>query len=248
MKTTCIVIAAVSCLFRHGTPEANLKQIAKWSKIASDRGAQIVLFNETSATGYWMDTRIRKLAEPLDGPTVRELTRIATENKIIVAAGLMEATDGKQYNTHVLVGPDGLIGYHRKSSLPSGEEKYFDVGSDYNVFEVLGCRVGIAICYESVHPETCHKLAENGAQLILAPYHNAVTATEIHAGKRPYFNTRASENKVWYIACDQCSSDKDGSVAPGAVCFVNPQGETVAVTGQEETEEHMIVHKIEVKR
>jgi predicted amidohydrolase len=240
-----ITVAAVSCVLRHGDPSANLKQIARWTRAAARERADLVLFNETSATGYWMDERIRRLAEPIDGPTVRELTAIASRNSIVIAAGFVESAGDKQHNTHVLVGPGGLIGYHRKSSLPDGEEKYFDVGDDCNVLDVCGHRVGIAICYESVHPETCRRLAANGAQVILAPYHNAVTPAEIHNGKRPYFTGRARENHIWYVACDQCGYADNGAVIPGAVCFVNPSGEIVAVTPLDEPGEHMIVRELD---
>ncbi len=244
-----IKIAAVSCLMRPGNPEFNLTQIAKWTKAAADEDADLVLFNETSATGYWMDERIRALAEPLDGPTVRQLVRLANAADIVIAAGIIEAAGDKQHNTHVLAGPQRLMGYHRKSSFPDGEEQFFDLGTDYNVIDVNGLAIGIAICFESVHPETCRKLAENGARVILAPYHNAVSATEIHAGKRPYFNLRARENGVWYVACDQCNLDherNDGSINPGAVCFVDPTDKIVATTSTDETGEHMIVRDLEI--
>lgn len=236
-------IAAVSCLLKPGAPDWNLGQIDTWTGAAAAKGAEIVLFNETSATGYWMDERIRLLAEPLDGPTVTRLISISQKHDVVIAAGVMESDGGRQYNTHVLVGPEGLLGYHRKSSLPDGEERYFDLGCDYNVVEVRGCRVGIAICYESVHPETCRRLAANGAQVILAPYHNAVSAREIHGGKRHYFVERARENRVWYIACDQCSLS-DNRLIPGAVCFVSPMGKIAAVTPLEETGEHMAVVEV----
>jgi len=246
---TRITVAAVSCLIRPGDPEANLRQIGRWSGIAARQGADIVLFNETSATGYWMDPRIRSLAEPLDGPIVKRIESLARRNRIVIAAGLAEAADGRQYNTHVLVGPEGVLGFHRKSSFPEGEDKFFDLGSDYNAIQVRGSAIGIAICYESVHPETCRRLAENGARLILAPYHNAVTAAEIMEGKRSYFSLRARENRVWYVACDQCSlsnGDGTGSLVPGAVCFVSPEGDIVAVTSLEETGEHIIVRELDL--
>lgn len=243
-----ITVAAVSCLLRPADPGWNLAQIKKWAHIAARRNADLVLFNETSATGYWMDSRIRRLAEPLDGPIVRELIRTARETGVVIAAGIAEALDGACHNTHVLVGPEGLLGYHRKSEFPDGEAEFFDAGDDCNVIEVRGCRFGVAVCYESIRPDTCRRLTENGAQVILAPYHNAVSASEIHGGKRPYFVERARENKVWYVACDQCSLDRgrpDGPLVPGAVCFVSPMGEMFAVTALEETGEHVLSVKLD---
>ena len=240
-------VAAVSCVIEGGSPAKNLEQIAKWSKLAAEKGADLVLFNETSATGYWQSLKLRKLAEPLDGPTVKQLIKIANENNIVICAGMIEKAGDKAHNTQVIVGPKGLIGYHRKSRLPGGEEQWFDIGSDQNVFEVKGIKIGVAICFESIQPDTCRTLTAKGSQVILAPYCNGVSAADIHNGKRPYLSNRAKENHVWYIACDQFGLDNskpDKPVSSGAVCFVNPKGEIVATTALEEKKEHLIVYDL----
>lgn len=246
-KSSKLKIAGVSCIIKPGKVDENLAQIEKWTKLAAAEGADMVLFNETCATGYWFSREVRPLAEPRNGRIVQELTSFAKDNDIIICAGMAEKAASKVHNTQVVVGPQGVIGFHRKSSFPSGEEKWHDIGRDTNVFTVRGVRVGIAICFESIAPDTCRKLARKGAKIILAPYCNGVTAEEIFGGKRPYFQERARENGVWYIACDQCGQydEKQGKpTRAGAVCFVNPEGEIVAVTSLEETGEHMIIHEV----
>ncbi len=243
-----ITIAAVSCLIHAGGVDANLAQIEKWTRRAAAQGADVVLFNETCVPGYWQNVRLRSLAEPLDGSSVQRLNDLAKELDVIIAVGLIEQADGKQYNTHVLIGPRGVLGAHRKSAFPDGEEKWFDLGDDANVFDIGPYKVGIAICYESVHPETCRALAAGGAQVILAPYANGVTAKQIKEGKRRYFEQRARENGVWYVACDQCSIDRSKParpLVPGAVCFVDPTGRMVATTKLDEKNEHMIVCRLD---
>lgn len=243
-------VAAVSCVVYYRQPGENLEQIAKWTRLAAREGADIVLFNETCITGYIYNRDIRNFAQPLNGPWVRELTKIASENDVVICAGMPEKSFGKVYNTQVLVGPKGLIGFHRKSSLPSGEEQRFDMGHDTNVFVVRGVKVGIAICFESVYPETCRTLARKGAEVILAPYSNGVTAKEIHEGKRLYFQERPRENGVWYVACDESRIDKDSpdaKISPGVVCFVSPEGSIVQMTSLNEPGEHMIVQELNVK-
>jgi len=248
-----ITIAAVSVLVYYGNAAnvgKNVDQVEKWTRLAAEQGADLGLFNETNITGYWQTTQIRDLAEPLDGPIVQYLTGLANELDIMICAGMAEREGDKVYNTQVLIGPDGLIGYHRKSSLASGEEKYFDIGNDTNVFDIGFCKVGIAICYESIQPDTCAALAAKGAEVILAPYCNGVTRQEIDEGKRPYFNERARDNNVWYIACDQCGSSNGSITEPeraGVGCFVNPSGDIVAVTSTEETGEHMVVYTINAR-
>lgn len=243
-----ITIAAVSCIIQAISADLNLDRHAIWAAKAAEAGADVVLFNELSAIGYKYDPVLRQYAEPLDGPVMQRLHQIAKANDIIVVAGLAEKDGENEFNTQVVVGPGGLIGKHRKSSLAGGptdgEIRYFDKGDDYNVFDIKGWKVGISICFESVHPETCQKLADNGAEIILAPYMNGVTAQEIADGKRPYFNKRAEENAVWYVANDQCGlnhEDPAKDMRVGGVAFVNPFGEMVKVTPVTETDEHMLV-------
>lgn len=250
VKGDRLKVAAVSCVIYYRQPGENLKQIAKWTRLAARERADLVLFNETCITGYMYNREIRNFAQPLNGPWVAELTKLASENNIVICAGMPEKCFGKVHNTQVLVGPKGLIGFHRKSSLPSGEEKRFDIGHDANVFVIRGVKVGIAICFESVYPETCRALARKGAQVILAPYSNGVTANEIHEGKRLYFQERPRENGVWYVACDESRVDKDSADAkinPGAVCFVSPDGSIVEMTSLNEQGEHMIVHELSIQ-
>ena len=84
----------------------------------------------------------------------------------VLAVGMTERNGEKVHITHVVLDGNGVIGTHRKTSLAPGEEKTWDPGDDANVFEVKGIRVGIAICFESVHPPTCAKLRANGAEVI----------------------------------------------------------------------------------
>lgn len=250
VRAARLKVAAVSCVVYYRQPGENLKQIAKWTRVAAHEGADIVLFNETCITGYIYSREIRDFAQPLSGPWVGELTKLASENNIVICAGMPEKSFRKVYNTQVLVGPKGLIGFHRKSSLPSGEEQRFDIGHDTNVFVVRGVKVGIAICFESVHSETCRALARKGAQVILAPYSNGVTAREIHERKRLYFQDRARENGVWYVACDESHIDNnstDAKINPGAVCFVSPDGSIVQMTNLNDLGEHMIVHELNIQ-
>lgn len=245
-----IVIAAVSIIVQAGNPEANLDRIDHWTRQAAQAGADLVLFNETCVPGYLYRREIRDFGESLDGPAVKRLTAIAKDADIIICAGIAENDGGKCHNTMVLVGSEGLIGTHRKSSFPTGEEKWFDIGNDTNVFNIRNIPVGISICYESVAPATCKALSEKGAKIILAPYSNGVSRQEIVEGKREYFKLRAKENSAWYIACDQSGYDHNEKtkVNPGAACIVDPDGQIVALTPENATGEHMVAHRIGIAR
>lgn len=240
-----LVVAAVSMESELRQPERNLDKVEAWARKAAAAGAQLVLFPETTLSGWWASREIRAFGEPVDGPSIQRLVQLARELQVTIGVGMTEREGDRAYITHVLLDGRGIIGRHRKSELPSGEEKIWDCGNDKNVFEVNGICVGIAICYESVKPATCAALKAAGARIILAPYANATDPAELLDGRRTYPAARARENGVWYVACDEPARD-DAGLHRGAVYVINPAGEVVAITSDRETGENMLVYEIKL--
>lgn len=239
-----LTIAAISCESRICQIEFNLSRIEHWSRQAAAAGAELALFPETAISAWWSSREVRAYAEPLDGPSIRRLTRLAKELGIVLVVGMTERAGDNVYITQVVLDGNGVVAFHRKSSLAPGEEKTWDPGNDANVFEMKGIRIGIAICFESVHPPTCAKLRANGAEIILAPYANGTDPDELLTGRRPYTYARAAENGVWYVACDVPARDGPGNLRRGAAYVISPQGELVAITPPDARGEVMVVHTI----
>ncbi|MBI4578525.1 MAG: hypothetical protein HY718_02415 [Planctomycetes bacterium] len=241
-----LTVAAVSCESRTRDVPGNLARIEAWARRATAAGADLVLFPETAISGWWASREIRAYAEPLDGPSVRRLTDLARELSVIICVGMTEGDGDRAFITQAIVDGHGVLGAHRKIELAPGEEKHWDPGNDANVFDIRGLRVGIAICYESVHPNICAKLRANGAEVILAPYANGTDPDELTTGRRPYTYARAKENGVWYVACDAPAHDENRRLRRGAAYVINPAGELVALTSPEATGENMVVHTIRI--
>ncbi|MEX2186392.1 MAG: carbon-nitrogen hydrolase family protein [Pirellulales bacterium] len=266
------VVAAVTCEIKVRDTEHNLRQIAHWAEKAAAADADLVLFPECTIHGWWQSRENRKFAETLDGESLTKVREIARRNNLVLAVGLTEkhvveakaevdakadAQPGGQskqpveyHLTHALVGPNGLIGYHRKSALAGGkggEVAVWDAGNDANVFDIDGVRVGIAICFESVAAETCRKLTTAGAELILAPYANGTRPAEIldpqHKQRRWVWD-RVRENRVWYVACDATPHDKQGGLQSGAAYAIDAKGKLVACTAEDNAGEAMIVVRV----
>ncbi|MGQ9651725.1 MAG: nitrilase-related carbon-nitrogen hydrolase [Phycisphaerae bacterium] len=242
-----LTVAAVSCESRIHEVEFNLSRIEHWARQAAAAGADIALFPETGISGWWSSREVRALGEPVDGPAITRLRRLADELGVVLAVGMTERDGDKAYITHVVIDGKGVIGMHRKTSLAPGEEKTWDPGNDANVFEVKGVRVGIAICFESVHPPTCAKLRENGAEIILAPYANGTDPDELLNGKRPYPYERAKQNQVWYVACDAPARDEQKNLKRGAAYVISPGGELKAITAPDAVGETMVLYTIHLR-
>ena len=116
--TRRVTVGAIQLVADRGTKETNLQAIEDLGAAAASDGALVVVAPEMAVTGYcWPDeAEVRALAEPLDGPSVQRLTRLARLTGAWYVVGLPEVDRdlGTLHNTCVLVGPDGLQGTYRK--------------------------------------------------------------------------------------------------------------------------------------
>ena len=169
-----ICAAAAQFENRDGDKEHNLTRIRHLTRRAVERGADIVCFHEGCIPAYsWLQplsaSRLSAIAEPVpDGPSVRALMAIAAEFHIVVAAGLMEIDGDCVYNTYVVVGPDGYLARHRK--LHTFINPHLAPGDRYTVIDLLGCKVGILICYDNNLVENVRLTTMLGAEIILMPH------------------------------------------------------------------------------
>lgn len=244
-----LVVAAVSCEIRIRDVPFNLERIEHWARAAAASGADLVLFPESSIHGWWQSRENRAYAETIDGPSVRRLIALARELDVALAVGMTELDGDRAYITHVLLDGDGVMGRHRKTALAGGargEARVWDRGDDREVFPFRDHTLGIAICFESVQPETCRALVADGADIILAPYANGTDSREIldHREQRSWIWERVEENGVWYVACDATPHRKDGSLRPGAAYVIDPGGRLVACSPGDGPGEAMVVYSI----
>ena len=158
-----------------GNKEHNLAVIERLAKRASKEGCKAVAFHECSISGYTFASRISRkelvaIAETVPGgPSVDTLIRIAKENNIAVLAGLFER-DGEEkiYNTYVCVDGRGLVAKFRK--LHPFISKHLSPGNEYVVFDLLGWKCGILICYDNNIVENVRATALLGAEIIFMPH------------------------------------------------------------------------------
>lgn len=151
-----IRVAAVALDAKSGRTDENIEKIAKWCARAAGKGAKLVLFPELSVTGFipnhptgdhaaWLREALResrRVAERLDGQVVRRLQQASADTGVLIAAGMLEDTGTVLHNTHVLVGPEGLLGAWRKMHVPMFEMQMYNGGGIPPVVETPLGRVG----------------------------------------------------------------------------------------------------------
>lgn len=242
--------------------QANLKRHLAFIDRAAEKGAEFVGFPELSLNGFHFSKNTIWLK--VDGPEVKALADKAKQKKVYVAAGMCEEADGKHYNTHVLIGPDGkLIGKHHKIWL-TAEKGHTAAGTRHDVFDVKGLKVGIAVCADGSDFKNLEALAKNGARLIYAPHCNSTGSTvarwykfrEKWAGPEGWIAKlkvhAALHNNAGHFGEDLApppGKHRPERWASGA-WFIGPDGKTLAQmkpsTNRADSKEFILIHDVPI--
>jgi predicted amidohydrolase len=214
---------------------ANLQRITNHVADAAAAGARLVVFPEAAMCDFGAPTDdLRALAEPLDGPFVAALVRLASRHHLAVAAGMFETAPGDQrvLNTAVLVDRDrGLVSAYRKQylfdALGEVESDRLRAGSEPpEVVEIDGFRVAMIICYDMRFPNLVASVADRGAELLLVP-----AAWVVGPLKEEQWNVlthaRAIENTMYVAGAGQ-----GGPSYTARSVIVDPFGVTLASLGE----------------
>jgi len=172
---------------KDGDKAYNLSVIRKLAEKAKLKGADLITFHEMSITAYTFTKglslqQITDLAEEVPkGESTQELMAISKALNIPILAGLVEKSDGKIYNTYICVKSNGLVAKHRK--LHPFISKHMSAGNEYCVFDLLGWKCGILICYDNNVIENVRATSLLGAELIFAPHVTGCTPSAMpHRG------------------------------------------------------------------
>lgn len=254
-------IAAVAVDTKPGETDANLLKIDEWAARGADAGAGLVLFQELSLTGFipnhptgnhdeWLRRALlaaRRMAEPLDGRAVERLGEIAVRRNVLIAAGLLEDAGNRLFNTHVLVGPRGLLGRWRKMHVPMFEMPFYEGGDAPAVVKTELGRIGVNICFDALMPESTRLLAIENAEIVLFPFAAdppPVTPQGWADWALPALMARCRENGVFGVACNSVGRVDCAGVEqtfPGGGAAVGPRGELVAEWTAKSGEPGMLV-------
>jgi predicted amidohydrolase len=170
-----IKIATAQFEHKSGDKQYNLDVIEVLSEQAAREGAKVVAFHECSVTGYTFARRLSKeqmlqLAEYIpEGPSIQRLTHIARKYDVAVLAGLFEKDqEDKLYKAYVCVDGNGLVAKYRK--LHPFINSHLTPGDSYCVFDLLGWKCGILICYDNNIIENVRATTLLGADIIFMPH------------------------------------------------------------------------------
>ena len=193
-------LATISMRPKIGDKKENIKKMKNYIK---KEKADFYVFGEMSLTGYPLKDEIRDYAEDINGPSIKEIKNIAQQNKCYIVFGMPLKNDkvkGLNYNSAVLVHPNGKIDTYNKWFLPTFgpfEEKiFYDEGNDLTLCSTKYGKIGLIVCYDLFFPELCKAYSQMGADMIIC-----ISASP--SITRKYFETllpaRAIENTTFMI-------------------------------------------------
>jgi predicted amidohydrolase len=166
---------------------------------------------------------VRKLREKLAVELPNEHTdryaRFCAEHGVWIQTGTFIERDPDHedviFNSSALIGPEGVLSIYRKVNpwipweLHSSPHDIIDYDREpFPVVETEIGRIGCAICYDWLFPETIRQLAFNGAEILIrvSAYMDPWGATAPMDWWTLFNRTRAAENTAIVVACNQGTS------------------------------------------
>lgn len=228
-----IKIAAVCMKSLPRKIDRNLDRIESFVQEASERGVNIICFPEFSITGYILDNPHNIYSRIQSGEIIERVIRMARTEGLIIIVGMIEMTDDlKPYISQVVAGPDGLLGIYRKTHLSPQEKESYEAGEKIDVFKYKDITFGVQLCYEAHFPEISTVMALKGADIIFIPHASPRgTPEEKMKSWLRHLTSRAFDNGIYVVACNQVGDTREGFSFPGVAMALNPAGGVIARYG-----------------
>src|SRR5699024_2336192 len=131
-------------------PSKNLTLFEK--KISPLSKGQVVVLPEMFSTGFSMQSE--KLAETMEGETVKWMQKIARQQRIILTGSVIIKEEEYYDNRLLWVLPNGETAHYDKRHLFSyaQEHKHYSPGESRLIAQVNGWKIGLFICYDLRFP------------------------------------------------------------------------------------------------
>jgi len=154
-----IKVAAIQMCAEFGNVEANLRKAEILLQSALQQGAKWVILPEFFTSGVGFHTDLLEAALPLEGPALSLMHEMAGAYDAVVGGSFICRREEDNYNTFLLVFPDGSYGMHDKDLPTMWENCYYREGSDDGILDSPLGKVGAALCWEYVRTQTARRLA-----------------------------------------------------------------------------------------
>ncbi|TDH74052.1 hypothetical protein CCR75_008185 [Bremia lactucae] len=174
-RVVTVAATQMSC----SNTEENIKKAESLVRIASSRGAQVILLQELFQFSYFpieLNASNFQLATTLeDSALVQGMALLAKELHVVIPISFFERYRSSYYNSCAVIDADGsVLGVVRKMHIGDRlgyNEKYYFTPSDdsFKVWTTRFGKIGVAIGSDQWYPEVARSLVVHGAELLLYP-------------------------------------------------------------------------------
>lgn len=137
-------------------------------RLASTKGADLIVFPEMTLTGFTMNPK--PFAETIkDSETIQFFSKKAREFKIGVIFGMIVNTDNYFENKAIFINKKGRLIANYTKTHPfsySGEDKVFKAGNKIVDTNFEGINFGLTICYDLRFPELYQILSKTNQVIV----------------------------------------------------------------------------------
>lgn len=233
-----LTITGIQTALHWENPAANLNMFEE--KIGSMAGkTEIIILPETFSTGFSM--KPKQLAETMKGNTIKWMSKVAAEKKIILTGSVIIEEDGAYFNRLIWMLPNGEYGTYDKRHLfgYAGEDNEFTPGTKRLIASVKGWKINLLVCYDLRFPVWSrlaphHSLPEEEApEYDLLIYVANWPERRNHAWKT-LLQARAIENQCYVVGVNRVGNDGNNIYHSGDSMLVDPMGEVLYSKAREE--------------
>lgn len=232
-----LVVAAVCMHCEPGEVDKNLERMESFVHEASERSAGVVLFPELSISGYTLKEPEKVYDLARSRRILEKIVSAARAARLMIMAGMVEILEeGRPCISHVVAGPNGLLGVYRKTHLSPPEKEKYREGGSLEIFHERDLTFGLELCYESHFPEISTVLSLKGAEVLFMPHASPRGKPEEKMTSwLRHLPSRAFDNGVFVVACNQVGRTEEGFFFPGVILALDPQGRILeSYAGNEE--------------
>ena len=220
-----MIIATVSLNQIWENKKENLLLCEEYINKASNENVDLIIFPEMTLTGF--STNIRLIAEDeKNNESILQFSSLAKKYNIAIIFGVVMRDDNKALNKSIFVDKSGNTQAKYSKIHPfsfSGEDKYFNGGSDLEVVKFNDINIGLTICYDLRFPELYSVLSIKSDIII--------NIANWPQERVDHWNTllkaRAIEGQIFIIGVNRTGEDGNNLIYQESSNIFNANGERV---------------------
>jgi omega-amidase len=196
---------------------------------------EVIFLPEMFSTGFIMEPE--RLAEPMDGPSVKWMRDLAESRKVVLTGSLIIREDDHYLNRLIWMLPNGQYGHYDKRHLfaYAQEDQYYAPGARRLIASVKGWKINLQVCYDLRFPVWARNAPnEQGQPEYDVLVYVANWPQVRNLAWKTLLQARAIENQCYVIGVNRIGTDGKNIEYAGGSMVIDPLGEILYLGSDQE--------------